>query len=215
MERRLRSASSTQDSAAGLPVGSVVVAGLQTEGRGRLGRRWEAPAGTALLVSFVLPPNPLASLAAGLAAAEACGGAVRLKWPNDLMLEGRKLGGILVETRSEKAIVGFGINLTWAPAGAAFLGSDRETLLARLRITIGEAWALPPAALLERWRALSETLGRRVRVSLPDGFVEGMAEGLAEDGALIVSGRRVAAGDVIHLWPAAGPAAAPRRSVPG
>ena len=83
---RLASVTSTQDVARDLPIGSAVIADHQSAGRGRLDHRWEAPAGTALLVSFVLLPNPLLSLAAGVAAAQACGPEVRLEWPNDLSL---------------------------------------------------------------------------------------------------------------------------------
>src|ERR1700730_9891450 len=133
---RLESVTSTQDVARPLPIGSVVVAEHQTAGRGRLDRRWESPPGTALLVSFVLAPNPLLSLAAGVAAAEACGGGVRLKWPNDLLLHGAKVGGILVEAGPAKAICGIGINLTWAPEGAAKLNREREPLLSALRIEL-------------------------------------------------------------------------------
>src|SRR5260370_14789765 len=107
---QLGSVTSTQDVARDLPVGSVVVADHQTAGRGRSLHAWEAPPGTALLVSFVLPPNPLLSLAAGVAAAEACGRSVRLKWPNDLLLDGRKVGGILVEASPSSALCGIGIN---------------------------------------------------------------------------------------------------------
>ena len=95
-----------------LPIGSVVVAEHQTAGRGRLDRRWEAPAGTALLASFVVAPHPLLSLAAGVAVAEACGAQARLKWPNDLLMDSRKAGGILVEMSATKAVVSVGINLT-------------------------------------------------------------------------------------------------------
>ena len=101
---RLGSVTSTQDVARDLPVGSIVVADHQTAGRGRLDRRWEAPPGSALLVSFVLERNPLLSLAAGVAAAHACGPSVRLKWPNDLLVGERKLGGILVEATPEERL---------------------------------------------------------------------------------------------------------------
>ena len=190
---------STQDVARGLPIGSLVVADHQTAGRGRRDRRWEAPPGTALLASFVLAPGRLLSLAAGVAAALACGSSVRLKWPNDLVLEGRKLGGILVEVHGRAAIVGIGINLTWAPAGGAALGENRDRLLERLRSEL-DRWArAPDAEVLDAWRRLSDTLGRPVRVELPSGPLEGVAEDVDVDGALIVSGRRVAAGDVIYL----------------
>jgi len=182
-----------------LAIGSVVVADQQTEGRGRLSHRWEAPAGAALLVSFVLEPNPLLSLAAGVAAAEACGQGVRLKWPNDLLLGGRKVGGILVEASPSKAVCGIGINLTWAPEGAAQLNQPRDRLLERLRPAI-ERWSAAPAGdILARWRELSDTIGRRVRVELPDRVVEGTAEDIDAMGSLVVEGVPVSAGSVTVL----------------
>jgi BirA family biotin operon repressor/biotin-[acetyl-CoA-carboxylase] ligase len=190
---------STQDVARGLPVGSVVVADHQTAGRGRSSHRWEAQPGTALLVSFVLPPNPLLSLAAGVAAAEACGRGVRLKWPNDLLLDGRKVGGILVEASPARAICGIGINLTSAPEGAAKLDESRDRLLERLRPAI-ERWSSAPAAsVLARWRELSDTLGKRVRVELPDRVIEGTANDIDASGDLVVDGMLVSAGSLSVL----------------
>jgi BirA family biotin operon repressor/biotin-[acetyl-CoA-carboxylase] ligase len=211
---RLGSVSSTQDVARRLPLGSVVIADHQTAGRGRLSRRWEAPPGSALLASFVLPAKPLLSLAAGVAAAAACGEAVRLKWPNDLLLEGRKLGGILVEVSGPNAIIGVGINLRWAPPDGAQLGEDRDRLLLRLKERLDHWAAADPAQVLARWRLLSDTLGRQVRVELAGSAVEGVAEDVAADGSLVVSGRRVAAGDVIYLR-ARAVSAAPRLQAPG
>jgi BirA family transcriptional regulator, biotin operon repressor / biotin---[acetyl-CoA-carboxylase] ligase len=212
---RLASVASTQEVARELPVGSVVVADHQTAGRGRLDRKWDAPPGSALLASFVLPPHPLLSLAAGIAAAEACGPGVRLKWPNDLMLRGRKLGGILVEVTGGRAIAGVGINLTWAPPGAARLERPRDELLASLCSKV-EVWSSAPLdRVLERWRQLSTTIGRRVRVELPGGVIEGIAEDISRDGSLIIDGVSVSTGDVIHLRlraRAARAQAKPRRS---
>lgn len=196
---RVKSVTSTQDIARELPIGSVVVAEHQTAGRGRLDRRWESPPGTALLASFVLPPNRLLSLAAGVAAAEACGGEVRLKWPNDLLLGGAKVGGILVEAMAAKAICGIGINLTWAPEGAAMLNRDRDQLLDRLRVELERWSSANPAAVLGRWRELSDTLGRRVRVEMSGKVVEGVAGDIGNDGELIVDGTPVTFGSVIHL----------------
>ena len=195
----LASVASTQDVARELPIGSVVVANHQTAGRGRLEHRWEAPPGTALLVSFVLPPNPLLSLAAGVAAAEACEQGVRLKWPNDLLLDGRKVGGILVEATPAKAVCGIGINLTWAPEGGASLNQPQDELLGRLRPAIERWSSAPPYVVLKRWRELSGTIGRRVRVQLPDRAFEGIAEDINERGELIVDGAVVSAGSVTHL----------------
>ena len=192
---RVATVTSTQDVARAMPVGSVVVADHQTAGRGRLEHRWESTSGAALLVSFVLPPNPLLSLAAGVAAAEACGPDVRLKWPNDLLLDGKKLGGILVETTPDRAICGIGINLTWAPDGAASLEQPRDDVLDRLRTRIDEWTSAPAEAILQRWRELSATLGRRIRID----STEGLAEDIGANGELIVDGRPYVAGSVRHL----------------
>ena len=197
--RRLGSVNSTQDVARELPIGSIVVADHQTSGRGRLERRWEAPPGTALLVSFVLERNRLLSLAAGVAAAEACGPDVRLKWPNDLLLDGRKVGGILVEATPDKAICGIGINLTWAPEGAAKLDQPRDALLRRLQEAMATWTVAPPERVLERWRELSATLGRRVRIEVGNKKTEGIAEDLGPNGELVVDGFAFVAGSVTHL----------------
>jgi BirA family biotin operon repressor/biotin-[acetyl-CoA-carboxylase] ligase len=196
---RLQSVSSTQDAARALPIGSIVVADHQSAGRGRLDRKWESPPGTALLVSFVLRPNPLLSLAAGVAAAEACGAAVRLKWPNDLLLGGAKLGGILVEASPSKAICGIGINLSWSPPGAASLNQERDQLLGRLRVEIERWSSARPEVVLARWRELSATLGRQVRVELAGTVIEGVAEDIGPGGELIVDGVPVTVGSVTHL----------------
>jgi BirA family transcriptional regulator, biotin operon repressor / biotin---[acetyl-CoA-carboxylase] ligase len=196
---RLGSVTSTQDVARELPIGSIVVADHQTAGRGRHDRTWEAPSGTALLVSFVLPRNPLLSLAAGVAAAQACGPSVRLKWPNDLLVGERKLGGILVEATTDRAVCGIGINLTAAPEGAAMLDQPRDRVLGRLMVAMDEWTISTPDRILSRWRELSATLGRRVRVDVGTKSTEGVAEDLGPNGELIVDGFAFVAGSVTHL----------------
>ena len=198
VERR-KSVTSTQDVARPMPIGSIVVADHQTAGRGRLDRRWESPPGTALLVSFVLRPNPILSLAAGVAAAQACGGGVRLKWPNDLLLGDAKVRGILIEVTPTTAICGIGINLTWAPPGAAKLNQERDLLLDRLRVELDRWAAADSDDVLTLWRALSDTLGRRVRVDMGTNVIEGRAEDLGPGGELIVDGVPVTFGSVTHL----------------
>jgi BirA family biotin operon repressor/biotin-[acetyl-CoA-carboxylase] ligase len=196
---RLASVGSTQDAARDLPIGSIVIADHQTAGRGRVDHRWDAPPGTALLVSFVLEANPLLSLAAGVAAAEACDPRVRLKWPNDLLLDDRKLGGILVEATHDKAVCGIGINLTWSPEGAAQLDQPRDDVFDRLRQKITTWTAATAQDVLGRWRELSATLGRRVRVEVAGVISEGVAEDIGPHGELIVDGKAFVAGSVTHL----------------
>ena len=185
----------------GAPDGLVVGADHQTAGRGRRGRTWESRPGTSLLVSVVLRPvPPLVTLAAGLAVADACEAVapvpVRLKWPNDVFSADGKLGGILSELVGDAAVVGLGLNLGWAPPGAACLGPDvdRDALL--------DAWLMGldgPGDVLVRYRARCSTLGRRVRVELPGETVEGVAEDVDDEGRLVLDGRPIPAGDVVHL----------------
>jgi BirA family transcriptional regulator, biotin operon repressor / biotin---[acetyl-CoA-carboxylase] ligase len=103
-----------------LPEGALVVADHQTAGRGRLGRGWEAPAGTALLFSLLLKPPPERhapelSLVAGIAVADALertlGLSVQIKWPNDVMLRRRKVAGCLAEARDGAVVLGIGVNI--------------------------------------------------------------------------------------------------------
>jgi BirA family biotin operon repressor/biotin-[acetyl-CoA-carboxylase] ligase len=134
-----------------MPEGAIAVADHQSAGRGRLGRSWEAPAGTALLCSILLKPPPERdprelSLVAGVAVADALeltiGLSVQIKWPNDVMLRRRKVAGILAELRDGAVVVGMGINVNQTreqlPEGAGSLRTltgreyDREELLAQL-----------------------------------------------------------------------------------
>jgi len=212
--------------AEGAPEGLVVVADAQTAGRGRLGRSWWAEPGTALLASWLVRPAleperlPLLSLVAGVAAAHAASAAagidVRLKWPNDLMLGGRKLGGILAEADSQGAVVlGLGLNVrqesfpdelrdtatSLAASGARV--PARSWLLVATLSGFG-ARMVEPEGALDDYRAMCDTLGRSVRVERNDAEpVVGEAVEITDSGALgleTASGRViVAAGDVVHL----------------
>ena len=135
-----------------LAEGALVVADHQTAGRGRLGRSWEAPAGTALLCSLLLKPPPERpmpelSLVAGIAVADALermlGLAVQIKWPNDVMLRRRKIAGCLAEARDGAVVLGIGVNVdqiraTSCPDNAGSIRTltgrtaDREVLLSTL-----------------------------------------------------------------------------------
>ena len=216
----------------------AVLTDLQTAGRGRLGRSWQAPAGTSLLMSLLTRPPvatsdlPLLSLLTGVALADAvrphCPGAtVELKWPNDLLVDGRKAAGILVERGPDDAvIVGCGVNVDWRTAprpdelsGASSLSEaagvaiDRWCLLACFLKEFGgryRGWCGAPRHFLDDYRALCATVGRQVRVTRRAApALVGVATGIADDGALLVataSGtERVAAGDVEHVRPLSRP----------
>lgn len=209
----------------GAAEGLVAVADSQTAGRGRLGRSWVAPPGASLLVSVLLRPHMqrerwhLATLAAGLAAvaavAETGGIDAGLKWPNDVVVEDRKLAGLLAEATGDALVVGMGLNVQWddfppdiaLTATACNLCSDRA-------ITRGDLLAIwlreldarldAPDRVLAEATDRSATLGRRVRVELADGTFEGDAQALTAAGHLVVrrvDGRdqTVSAGDVVHL----------------
>jgi BirA family biotin operon repressor/biotin-[acetyl-CoA-carboxylase] ligase len=220
----------------GAAEGLVYVADHQTAGRGRLDRRWEAPPGSSLLLSVLLRPSIVPSqahwvtAAVGLAASDACatvaGVGALLKWPNDLVVDDRKLGGILAEAVVEggsvrAVVVGMGLNVNWptplpdelaatAIACNIVVGHDvdRDALLdVFLECLAARYAALDWPSALADVRARSATLGRQVRVELPgDRVLVGRAADVAEDGALLVETRpgeviRVSVGDVVHLRP--------------
>jgi BirA family biotin operon repressor/biotin-[acetyl-CoA-carboxylase] ligase len=199
----------------GAPEGVVAVADHQTAGRGRLGRNWEAPPGAALLCSVLLRPTlpvdrlhlAVAAVAlAGLSAVtEVSGLQPGIKWPNDLLMDdGRKLAGVLAEAELPAVVVGIGLNVGWAPPGAACLGSGvsrdalLDSLLGHLGALVGD-WAAVPAL----YRRACVTLGQAVRVELPDETFTGVAADVTDEGHLVVDVgaclRTVAAGDVVHL----------------
>ena len=204
---------------AGEPDRSVLVADHQSAGRGRLDRRWEAPSGTNLLVSILfrdVPERPhdltwRLGLAACQAAAELADVEAVLKWPNDVLADGAKLAGILAQAGTGFVVVGMGLNVRWAPPGAARLGDDldpRDVLRAVLRALDESAPAAgSPArdALLGAYRQRLATLGTEVRVELPGGAsVHGRAVDVERDGRLVVIDEcgvthRFDSGDVVHL----------------
>jgi BirA family biotin operon repressor/biotin-[acetyl-CoA-carboxylase] ligase len=206
--------------AAELPEHTVLVARHQTAGRGRLDRRWEAPPGANLLVSLLfhdVDDDPhRAARAVAVAAVAACrtvGVTARLKWPNDLVVGDAKLAGLLAErTPGGAVVVGLGLNVGWAPEGAARLGDAASVadVLRTLLVAIGEVGA----DVAGQVRAVSATIGREVRVELPTGVLEGRALDVDDDGLLVVVDacgltHRVHAGDVVHLRPWCRPPAEP------
>jgi BirA family biotin operon repressor/biotin-[acetyl-CoA-carboxylase] ligase len=231
---------STNDEAARLAAsgaehGTVVVAATQRRGRGRLGRSWFSPPGESLTLSCLLRPElapaalPPITLVAGMAVAEAAAGlgvAAGLKWPNDVVVERRKLAGVLTEmttrgARVETAIIGIGLNVNTAafpadlgrPATSLAIETGRRFDLAdvRGRILAGlENWlerfaAEGMAAVHDGWRRWSAMAGARVRVDLGAGRTAiGAVRGLAPEGGLELVDDRgqpvvVSAGDVERL----------------
>lgn len=207
---------STQDIAAVALVDEpvLVVAGRQTAGRGRSQRTWES-APRAMAASMAFRPVwdialwPLIPLVAGLAAADVLGGEIGLKWPNDLLIGGNKIGGILVEGSAGVLVVGCGLNLWWpeAPPGSGARWVDDPGPGAI--VDTATAWA---DRLLERISAgpsnwgrneylnLSVTLGRTLTWE-PDG--QGKAIDIDENGALVVETEkgidRLLAGEIRHI----------------
>ncbi|WP_226532575.1 biotin--[acetyl-CoA-carboxylase] ligase [Microbacterium paraoxydans] len=215
---------------------SILATRNQTAGRGRLDRTWVAPDGAALAVSVLLralPAEPTSRgwipLIAGLAMAEAVAAQlpdeeVAVKWPNDVLVDGRKICGILAEGAGDAIIVGAGVNTAMAvaqlpvPTATSFAAHgvdvDEDRLLATyvtvLDTQLRGLFVAGDAIASGVHKAVSErcaTLGRTIRVSMPgDRTVEGTAVGLDPQGRLqVVSGgieHSIAAGDVIHVRPA-------------
>jgi BirA family biotin operon repressor/biotin-[acetyl-CoA-carboxylase] ligase len=202
--------------ALGAPDRAVLVTDHQTAGRGRLGRTWDAPPGANLLVSILFRevPEPPVALThrVGLAAIDAVhrvsGTAATLKWPNDVLVHGRKLAGILAQRAPDgPVVVGIGLNVGWAPEGSARIGGSVSP--AAVLDALLAAYDALPADVADRYRAALSTLGAAVRVELPSGAVEGRAIDVEADGRLVVLDacavtHRIAVGDVVHLRPASG-----------
>jgi BirA family biotin operon repressor/biotin-[acetyl-CoA-carboxylase] ligase len=230
----------TRRALAGEPAGLVVVAEHQTSGRGRLDRTWVTPARAALTFSLLLSPDgvtlarwPWLPLLAGLAVAEgvrrAAGVRATLKWPNDVLVDGRKVAGILVERVESPggavAVVGVGLNVSstrdelpvetatsLALAGATSL--DRTALLQEVLAAFAERYdgwlAAAGRGLRTPYVEACSTIGAQVRVALPTGeALTGLAVGVDEDGRLQVDdGSRthvLGAGDVVHVRPVKSP----------
>jgi BirA family biotin operon repressor/biotin-[acetyl-CoA-carboxylase] ligase len=213
----LRETTSTNDRARelatrGAPHGTVVTAGVQTAGRGRYGRTWSAPAGSSLLLSLIVRElDPLLPLRAGLAVADVAGPRARVKWPNDVWIDGLKVAGILVEARPTEgwAVLGIGVNVALdvrdlppeLHATAGTLGraaADLEPTLAELLAALAQRLAEAPPAIVAALRERDALLDRPV---VAPG-AEGVGAGIDERGGLRVrladgSTRVVESGEVL------------------
>jgi len=213
--------------AQGAPEGALVAAEAQTGGRGRLGREWDSPPGVGLYVSLVLrpllPPQELpqitltTAVAVARAVRRAAGVALGIKWPNDLILNGKKLGGVLTEMESESdrirhVVVGLGLNVN-NPAFAGDLAATATSLALATgrgfsRVHLLKAWLEEFdglydrflhqgfADILEEWKGLTVTLGKPVTVRQGPRKISGLALDVAPDGALLLG---TAGGEIVRV----------------
>ncbi|WP_456469009.1 biotin--[acetyl-CoA-carboxylase] ligase [Archaeoglobus sp.] len=199
---------------------TLIFAESQTAGKGRLGRRWESQKG-GLYFTLSLDPKldytemPKVTLIAGLSVAEALPEA-KIKWPNDVLIRGKKVCGILSELYGEiespLIVVGIGINVSnpipdelkdYAASVSDFYSVGRREIFDSVLANFGKYYK----KLLEgKWRDLREnfvnrcdTIGKIVKITTSAEEIVGVAEDIGDDGSLIVNGRRVYAGDCIHL----------------
>jgi len=217
-----------QEAQRGATEGTVVIADEQTAGRGRMKRSWLSPKGN-IALSIILYPTitslPYLIMLASLAVADAIeavtGLKTQLKWPNDVLINGRKVGGILIEgeVRGRKldyAIIGIGVNTNLNPSHfaellpvATSLGDElggeisRLAIIQRLLVKVERLYLALPSAetIYQPWRDRLVTLGRQVEVSWGRTRYQGIAESVALDGSLLLrhpdgSLSRVVAGDV-------------------
>lgn len=219
----------------GASEGEIVIAESQTQGRGRLGRSWVSPPFLNLYLSLILRPKlrpvdaPQLTLMAAVALADTAGLFIgtppSIKWPNDILVSGKKLAGVLTESacnseRIEFIILGIGVNLNYPVALMPEFIRERATsivtltgnavsreafarrLIQDLDRCYGELEEAGFSSLAARWEALFGSRGKRVRVEMTDRTILGTAQGLDSDGALIVEDdrgerHRIVAGDVI------------------
>lgn len=222
---------------AGAAEGSLIVAERQTAGKGRLGRRWESPSGVNLYCSVILRPTIppakasqltfLSAVAVARTIETVTGLAPQIKWPNDILLNGRKVAGLLNEMSAETdgvhfIIVGIGLNINMRldqfpddlryPATSLLLATGApvarvavaRTLFTHLDQLYEEYLSQGFNHIRQEWVRRSAFQNRMVRVAVGDGYVEGVATGIADDGALLLDRgqgqtERIISGDVTAL----------------
>jgi BirA family biotin operon repressor/biotin-[acetyl-CoA-carboxylase] ligase len=205
---------------------SVLMADFQSAGKGRLDRTWVAEPGANLLVSLLFRTDetretqerPLHQFTqmVGMSAARACmqltGVLPDMKWPNDLLIDNKKVSGILAQGAPGFVVVGIGVNVNWAPPDAMSLAQAAPTstttpvaLLNNMLSEIDELESLSAQQLHEQYSASLATLGQAVRVEMATGeFIEGRAIEVQSDGRLVVLddcaiSHHIDTGDVVHL----------------
>ncbi len=220
--------------AGGSPEGTVVIADSQTKGKGRLQRAWHSPSGCNIYTSIILRPNldpdsaPQYSILAGVAVAEIidnyCPGMVNLKWPNDVLLKGKKVCGILAQMKTSAGrvdfiILGIGINININynqlpqdiknTATSLAIETGRKISRQELIISLYENLAKWYKKLIvdgfssvkEEWLSMAPMIGKRVQIISGDEVINGKALGIDEQGSLVLltAGDRkikISAGDV-------------------
>ena len=216
----------------GAPEGTLVLAEAQAQGRGRLGRSWLSPKYKGIYMSLILKPNilpnsaPVLTLLSAVSICEAIkefvGLDIQIKWPNDLLLSNKKLGGILTELNAEMdatrfIVIGIGLNVNnerkTLPSGATSLKEQKGENINRIGLLQEILRKLEANYLLfqkegsqpivEKWRNYSLTLGKRVKISCHNEHREGEAIDIDTDGGLLIrkdSGlvEKIMAGDVVH-----------------
>jgi len=216
----------------GAASGTLVLAESQTKGRGRLGREWSSPKYKGIYLSLILRPkiapavSPILTLLSAVSICEAvkevCDIDSQIKWPNDVLIHNKKLAGILTEMNAEVdkvnfIVIGIGLNVNNDKksliAQATSLREqldqpvNRVTLLQELLFRLEENYFLLEKkgnmAIVEKWRHFGLTLGKRVKVYCQDKHIEGMAQDIDIDGALLIrkdSGVmiKVSSGDLMH-----------------
>ncbi|MDA8106336.1 MAG: biotin--[acetyl-CoA-carboxylase] ligase [Nitrospiraceae bacterium] len=219
------------------PHGTVIIADAQSSGRGRLGRKWFSPPGRNIYMSALLKPEIglrdatlltiVGALAGVVALRNKTGLDLRIKWPNDLMVNNKKIGGILTEIRSDPekinlAVIGIGVNVNSEvvdfPEELSGIVTSARTEAGRMFSRVGiiieilrelERWYKTLTnegrrPLLEEWKSRSSTIGKKVRIVLGNEILSGVAETIDDNGMLILrtgSGgkRRISSGDVMEL----------------
>jgi len=221
----------------GYPSGTVVIADRQTKGKGRLGRKWISPEGKNLYMSIAIKPNitPKYATLITLTSAVACTTALRryseipviIKWPNDMLVDQKKVAGILTEMKIEgerikAVVVGIGINVNMTEDD---IPEEIKEIATSLRICKGEEFSRVMLAseiikefdkwyqllekknrktIIDRWMQLSGTIGKQVKIVLTDREIRAVAEAIDEEGRLIVrlpdgTYEKISAGDVTLL----------------
>lgn len=201
----------------GAPDFTAVTAKVQTQGRGRQGRQWDSPEGN-LYFSFLMRVPAeicgLMSLSLAIALHDALkplvNADITLKWPNDVLIDGRKIAGILIEREGDAAVVGIGVNVKHAPEGRAFIGEwhdiDAEGFLPLLMAEIEKLYnQADPVSVIRRWNELAAYKGQTIGFVRGNEPLQGTFEGVDDFGHARIRGeagvKSYASGEIMEVRP--------------